>query len=73
MNSRLSEAIAKVRQLSDLEQDATAELMLDVIEHRDPDELLTPEQWAEVEAAMNSDEPDATPEEIAAFFSKFKA
>ena len=73
MNSKLSEAIAKARQLSDQEQDAIADLVLDAIEHRDPDEVLTPEQWVEVEAAMNSDEPDATPEEVAAFFAKLKA
>jgi hypothetical protein len=73
MNNKLSEAIAKVRALPEEQQDAAADLLLDFVAHPDDFSTLTPEQWAEVEAAMRADEPYATPQEVEAFFAKFKA
>jgi hypothetical protein len=52
MTRLLDEAVAKVRGLSDEEQDHVAAMLLDFAEHRKADDCqLTPEQLAVVELA----------------------
>lgn len=72
MNPKLSQAIAKVRELPDDQQDAAADLLLDFVAHPDDFTILTPEQWAEVERRM-AENDIASEEEVQAFFARFKA
>jgi hypothetical protein len=71
MNRVLDEAIDRLRQLPEERQQAAAVLLLDFLEHGD-EVILTPEQMAEIEAALAEDEPYATDEEAEAFFARFK-
>jgi hypothetical protein len=73
MNSKLSDAIARVRELPEERQAAAAEMLLFFLDNENTEVHLTPEQWAEVEAAMRDDEPYASSQEVEAFFAKFKA
>lgn len=72
MNSKLSDAIAKVRELPEDQQEAAADLLLDFVEHSDDFSILTPEQWAEVDRRL-ANEDIASEEEVKAFFARFKA
>jgi len=72
MNKRLSEAFSRISELPEERQEAAADLLFDFVEHPEAYEL-TPEQIAEVREALRDDEPYATPEEVEAFFAKFKA
>ena len=51
MTKLLEEAVAKVRALSDVEQDRVAALLLDFADRGASDFQLTPQQVAEVELA----------------------
>ncbi|HEY6833000.1 MAG TPA: hypothetical protein VI251_10980 [Pseudolabrys sp.] len=72
MNKRLEEAIARVYELPDDRQEAAALLLLAFLENRDPWLELTPEQIAMVDTRMDAQGDNATPEEVEAFFAKFK-
>jgi hypothetical protein len=72
MNKRLEEAIARVYELPDDRQEAAALLLLVFLKNRDPWLELTPEQIAMVDTRMDAQGDNATPEEVEAFFAKFK-
>jgi hypothetical protein len=72
MNKRLEEAIARVYELPEDRQEAAALLLLAFLENRDPWLELTPEQIAMVDARTDAEDDCATPEEVEAFFAKFK-
>jgi hypothetical protein len=72
MNKRLEEAIARVYELPEDRQEMAALLLLAFLENRDPWLELTPEQVAEVDARIDDPGDYATPEEVEAFFAKFK-
>ncbi len=71
MNKRLSDAISRLNELPEDRQEAVAALLLDYLDQEEPDIELTPEQIAEIEAAMN-DNDFATDEEVEAFFAQLK-
>lgn len=71
MNKRLDEALMKVRALSDEEQLAAADLLNDFVEGTKAGTWLSPEQIAEIEAALNEND-FATDEEVEVFFAQFK-
>jgi hypothetical protein len=71
MNKRLEEAIARVYELREDRQEAAALLLLAFLENRDLWLELTPEQIAMVDARTDEDDC-ATPEDVEAFFAKFK-
>ena len=73
MNKRLSEALSRISELPEERQEQAAEILIDFLEHQDVNVELTPEQIEEVRQALRDDEPYATPEEVEAFFAKFKA
>ncbi|HEY7300728.1 MAG TPA: hypothetical protein VH684_22755 [Xanthobacteraceae bacterium] len=70
MNKQLSEAIARLDQLSHERQEAAAALLFDFLE-RDDDVELTPEQLTEIDRRLD-DEHNATDEEVKAFFERKK-
>jgi hypothetical protein len=72
MNRRLDEALTKVRALSDEEQQAAADLLLDYIEGTSTGTWLSPEQIAEIERRLG-DNDIASDEEVKAFFDRMKA
>jgi hypothetical protein len=72
MNSKLSDAISRVQELPEDRQEAAAALLLDFLEHGDPEAALTPEQIAELDLRLE-DNDVATDEEVQAFFARFKA
>jgi len=71
MNKRLDEALMKVRALSDKEQQAAADLLLDFVEGTKAGTWPSPEQIAEIEAVLKENDY-ATDEEVEAFFAQFK-
>jgi hypothetical protein len=71
MNKRLSDAIVRLKELPEERQEAAASLLFDFIDHGDDFEL-TPEQIAEIERRLESNEV-ATDEEVKAFFERMKA
>jgi hypothetical protein len=71
MNKRLSEALSRISELPEERQEAAADLLFDFVEHPEAYEL-TPEQIAEIDEALKENDY-ATPEEVEAFFAKFKA
>jgi hypothetical protein len=72
MNKLLEKAIQQASALSQKEQDELAEFMLDFVETRTSDYVLTPEQIVEVELAIQeADEGKfATDEEMAALWKR---
>ncbi|MEI9805333.1 MAG: hypothetical protein WDN48_14025 [Pseudolabrys sp.] len=72
MNKRLDEALTKVKALSEDEQQEAAEILLEFIEAREAEIVLTPEQIAEVEKRLEEDDV-ASDEEVREFFSRFKS
>jgi hypothetical protein len=69
MNKKLSEAIARVSELSEERQQAAAELLLEFLDQEEVE--LTPEQIAQIEQAL-ADDDIATEQEVEAFFARFK-
>jgi hypothetical protein len=69
MNKQLDEAISRLRALPEERQQAAALLLLDFLEHDENDIELSPEQMAEIEAALAEDD-NATDEEVEAFFTR---
>lgn len=72
MNKHLSEAIARVSELPEEQQEAAAAMLLNFIEHDGPEIELTPEQIAEIERRLEEDDI-ASDEEVKAFFNRRKA
>ncbi len=72
MNKRLTEAISRVRELPEERQQAVATLLLDFLDNEHAENLLTPEQIAELERRLD-DEDYASDKEVQAFFARFKA
>jgi hypothetical protein len=70
MNKQLDEVIARLRELPEERQQAAAVVLLDFLDHDEEDIELTPEQIAEIEAALKDDDV-ATDEEVEAFFARF--
>ncbi len=66
----LDEAINRLRELPEERQQAAAVLLLDFLDHDQEQVELTPEQIAEIEAAL-ADDKVATDEEVEAFFGRF--
>ncbi len=71
MNKRLDEAITRLRELPEEQQQVAAELLLDFLGDDGKSIELTPEQIKEIEAALADDEI-ATDEEVEAFFARFR-
>jgi hypothetical protein len=71
MNSKLSDAIARVQALTEDQQDAAADLLLDFIE-QGPEAGLTPEQIAELDRRLDEND-EVSDEDVKAFFARFKA
>jgi Mg2+ and Co2+ transporter CorA len=71
MIKQLDEAIGRLRKLPEERQQAAAVLLLDFLDHDAEDIELTPEQIAEIEAALADDER-ATDEEVEAFFARLR-
>lgn len=70
MNKILDEAITRLRKLPDEQQQQAAALLLDFLENGEDDYDLTPEQWAEIERRLDSNEEFATDEEVRDFFAR---
>ena len=72
----LTEAMARLGQLPEARQDEIALRLLDIAEgdrRLAAGELsLTPEQWAEVDAALAEDGPYVPDEEMQAFFAQYR-
>jgi hypothetical protein len=75
MTATLEEAIAKVRELPEEEQELAADLLMQVVQRNDAAYRLTPAQVEEVrqieEALANGTERWATEEEVAAMWRRF--
>ena len=76
MTELLTKAFAELSKLPVERQDELAQMLLDVAES---DRLLsegvyqlTPEQWAEVDAAMAEEGDDASEEEVKALFARWR-
>jgi len=72
MNKRLSEAISRICELPDDRQQAAATVLLDLLNSESAENLLTPEQIAELERRLDH-EDYVSDEEVQAFFARFKA
>ncbi|MEJ2377653.1 MAG: hypothetical protein P8Y53_12100 [Pseudolabrys sp.] len=72
MNKQLSEAIARLSELPDDRQQAAAALLLEFLDNGDIEIELTPEQLAELDRRLDSDD-FASDEEVEAFFARLKA
>jgi len=70
MSKQLDEVIARLRELPEDRQQAAAVVLLDFLDHDEEEIELTPEQIAEIEAALKDDDV-ATDEEVEAFFARF--
>jgi len=70
MNKQLNDAIVRLKELPEERQEAAASLLLDFLDHSDAFEL-TPEQIAEIERRLESNDV-ATDEEVEAFFGRMK-
>ena len=72
MNKRLDEALAKVKALSDDQQQEAAEILFEYIEAREAGTWLTPEQIEEIERRLDEDDI-ATDAEVRVVFGRLKA
>jgi hypothetical protein len=67
MNSRLEEAIERIKALPDHRQQEVAAMLFELLDvEQNPELHLSPEQIAEIEQCMSDDEPFATDEEVRA-------
>lgn len=69
MIKQLDEAIGRLRELPEERQQAAAVLLLDFLDGDETDMELSPEQLAEIDAALADDEA-ASAEEVEAFFAR---
>ncbi|MDI4657963.1 hypothetical protein [Xanthobacter autotrophicus] len=70
MTKLMRELIERLEALPDAEQDALAREFLSVLEGEVY--VLTPEQEEEVRKALEDGEPNASPQEVEAFFARFR-
>lgn len=70
MTKLMRELIERLEALPDAEQDALAREFLSVLEGQVY--VLTPEQEEEVGKALEDGEPNASPQEVEAFFARFR-
>ena len=70
MNKRLDEALSQIRELSDDEQSAAAELLFEFLDAQKRDVWLSPEQIAEIEQCLSDKEPFASEEEVRETFAR---
>ena len=70
MTKLMRELIARLEALPDAEQDALAREFLSVLEGEVY--VLSPEQEEEVRKALEDGEPNASPQEVEAFFARFR-
>ncbi|MFG1330397.1 hypothetical protein V5F41_03985 [Xanthobacter autotrophicus] len=70
MTKLMRELIERLEALPDAEQDALAREFLSVLEGEVYE--LTPEQEEEVRKALEDGEPNASPQEVEAFFACFR-
>ncbi|MFG1374802.1 hypothetical protein V5F32_21700 [Xanthobacter oligotrophicus] len=70
MTKLMRELIERLETLPDAEQDAIAREFLSVLEGEVY--VLTPEQEEEVRKALEDGEPNASPQEVEAFFARFR-
>jgi hypothetical protein len=70
MTKLMRELIERLEALPDAEQDALAREFLSVLEGQVY--VLTPEQEEEVRKALEDGEPNASPQEVDAFFARFR-
>ncbi|MFG1351503.1 hypothetical protein [Xanthobacter autotrophicus] len=71
MTKLMRELIERLEALPDAEQDALAREFLSVLESGEV-YVLTPEQEEEVRKALEDGEPNASPQEVEAFFARFR-
>jgi len=71
MIKQLDDAISRLRELPEERQQAAAVILLDFLDHDGADIEFSPEQIAEIKAAL-ADDVVATDEEVEAFFSRLK-
>ncbi|MFG1375874.1 hypothetical protein [Xanthobacter autotrophicus] len=71
MTKLMRELIERLESLPDAEQDALAREFLSVLESGEV-YVLTPEQEEEVRKALEDGEPNASPQEVEAFFARFR-
>jgi len=71
MIKRLDEAVSRLRELPEDQQEAAAVLLFDFLEHKDDAIELSPEQIAKIERRLAEDDV-ATDEEVRSFFDKIK-
>lgn len=70
MTKLLEEAIARLRSLPQGEQDAAAELVMDVMAHDAGTVVLTPQQQAEVRRRLERVDELASHDRVRAYFKK---
>jgi hypothetical protein len=70
MNKRLDEALSQIREWSDDEQSAAAELLFEFLDAQKRDVWLSPEQIAEIERCLSDKEPFASDEEVRQTFAR---
>lgn len=70
MNKRLEDALSRIRELSDDEQSAAAELLFEFLDAQKRDIWLSPEQVAEIERRLADKKPYATEDEVRATFDR---
>ncbi|MFG1243750.1 hypothetical protein [Xanthobacter versatilis] len=70
MTTLMRQLIERLEALPDAEQDALAREFLSVLEGEVY--VLTPEQEEEVRKALEDGEPNASPQEVEAFFARFR-
>jgi hypothetical protein len=70
MNKRLSDAIARISELPEEQQQAAA-LLLDFLDRDEAEIDLTPEQIAEIDRRLEENDV-ASDEEVRAFFDRMK-
>lgn len=71
MIKQLDEAVTRLRELPEDQQQAAAALLLDFLEHKDDEIELSPEQIEEIERRLAEDDV-ATDEEVQSFFDRIK-
>ncbi|GIK82328.1 MAG: hypothetical protein M5U33_05915 [Pseudorhodoplanes sp.] len=70
MNKRLDHALKQVRTLSDAEQEAAADILLEYIDAQKAGTWLTAAQVAEIERRLSNPMPPASDEDVAELFDR---
>lgn len=70
MNRHLKEVFEEIKELSDEGQEEAAQILLALLDRRNPDLRLSPEQIADIEDSAPEDAPYATDKEVRASFAR---